>query len=257
MIVDSHCHLLHQKNTNSVSVIVKNANDNGVNKLLNISTKEDEFEKVINLSKEYKQIYCSLGIHPHETLSARDSTYTKILELSKFNKVIGIGETGLDFYYNHSNKKSQISSFIKHIEISQETNLPVIIHMREAEDDVYKIINEQYKIKPFKGLIHCFTGSSEIIKKLLPYNFYFSLSGIVTFKNSTKLRNSVKTIPISNMLVETDSPYLAPEPMRGKTNEPSYIIHTVEYIANMFNVSVEELSEKTTQNFFNLFNKAK
>ena len=256
MIVDSHCHLLHQKNVNNVSTLVKNAKDNGVNKLLNISTKEDEFEKVIKLSKEYEDIYCSLGVHPHETLSATESTYTKILELSKISKVIGIGETGLDFYYNHSNKKSQISSFIKHIEISQETNLPVIIHMREAEDEVYKIINQQYEIKPFKGLIHCFTGSSEIVKKLLPYNFYFSLSGIITFKNSKKLRSSAKSIPISNLLVETDSPYLAPEPMRGKTNEPSNIIHTVEYIANMFNVSVEELSNKTTQNFFKLFNKA-
>ena len=257
MIVDSHCHLLHDKNEVDVSILVKNANDNGVNKLLNISTKEDEFEKVINLSKEYDNIYCSLGVHPHEALSACESTYTKILELSKFSKVIGIGETGLDFYYKNSDKKSQIYSFLKHIEISQETNLPVIIHMREAEDDVYKIINDQYKIKPFKGLIHCFTGSSEIVKKLLPYNFYFSLSGIITFKNSIKLRSSVKSIPMSNMLVETDSPYLAPEPMRGKTNQPSNIIHTVEYIANMFNVSSEELSNKTTQNFFNLFNKAK
>tara|TARA_A100000164_G_C21815489_1_gene727631 strand:+ start:314 stop:1087 length:774 start_codon:yes stop_codon:yes gene_type:complete len=257
MIVDSHCHLLHQNNEEDVSTLVKNANDHGVNKLLNISTKEDEFEKVINLSEEYDNIYCSIGVHPHETLSACESTYAKILELSKFSKVIGIGETGLDFYYNHSDKKSQISSFIKHIEISQETNLPIIIHMREAEDDVYKIINNQYKIKPFKGLIHCFTGSSEIVKKLLPYNFYFSLSGIITFKNSTNLRNSVKSIPISNMLVETDSPYLAPEPMRGKTNQPSNIIHTVEYIANMLNVSVKELSDKTTHNFFNLFNKAK
>ncbi len=257
MIVDSHCHLLHHKNEEGVSTLVNKAYDNGVDKLLNISTKEDEFEKVINLSKEYDNIYCSLGVHPNEALSARESTFTKILELSKFSEVIGIGETGLDFYYDHSDKKSQISSFIKHIEISQETNLPVIIHMREAEDEVYKIVDEQYKIKPFKGLIHCFTGSSDIVNKLLPYDFYFSLSGIITFKNSTFLRNSAMSIPINNMLVETDSPYLAPEPMRGKTNEPSNIIHTVEYIANMLNVSFEELSEKTTQNFFNLFNKAK
>jgi len=257
MIVDSHCHLLHHKNDHNVDTLIKNANENGVNKLLNISTKEDEFEKVINLSKKYDNVYCSLGIHPHEAMSTCDSNLAQILELSKFSKVIGIGETGLDFYYNHSNKKSQISSFVKHIEISQETNLPVIIHMREAEDEIFRVIEEQYKKKAFKGLIHCFTGTSEIVKKLLPYNFYFSLSGIITFKNSENLRKSVKTIPITNMLVETDSPYLAPVPMRGKTNEPSFIIHTVEYLSNMINVSVDELSIKTTQNFFKLFNKAK
>ena len=128
--------------------------------------------------------------------------------------------------------------------------------MRDAEDEIFRLINVYYKKKEFKGLIHCFTGSSEIVKKLLPYNFYFSLSGIITFKNSESLRKSMKSIPISNMLVETDSPYLAPEPMRGKVNEPSFIIHTVEYIANMINVSTEELSKKTTQNFYKLFNKA-
>ena len=257
MIVDSHCHLLHQKNISSISTLLKNAENNGVSKLLNISTKEDEFDKVINLSKKYDNIYCSLGIHPHESMSSSDKVFAQILELSKFRKVIGIGETGLDFYYNHSNKKSQISSFEKHIEISQETDLPLIIHMREAEDEIFRLINKYYKKKEFKGLIHCFTGSGEIVKKLLPYNFYFSLSGIITFKKSESLRKSMKSIPISNMLVETDSPYLAPEPMRGKVNEPSFIIHTVEYIANMINVSTEELSEKTTQNFYKLFNKAK
>ena len=257
MIVDSHCHLLHQKNNSSISTLLKNAENNGVSKLLNISTKEDEFDKVINLSKKYDNIYCSLGIHPHESMSSSDRVFTQILELSKFRKVIGIGETGLDFYYNHSNKKSQISSFERHIEISQETDLPLIIHMREAEDEIYRLIKKYYKKKEFKGLIHCFTGSSEIVKKLLPYNFYFSLSGIITFKNSESLRKSMKSIPISNMLVETDSPYLAPEPMRGKVNEPSFIIHTVEYIANMINVSTEKLSKKTTQNFYKLFNKAK
>ena len=257
MIVDSHCHLLHHKNDHNVDTLIKNANENGVNKLLNISTKEDEFEKVINLSKKYDNVYCSLGIHPHEAMSTCDSNLAQILELSKFSKVIGIGETGLDFYYNHSNKKSQIFSFIKHIEISQETNLPVIIHMREAEDEIFRVVEEQYKKKAFKGLIHCFTGSSEIVKKLLPYNFYFSLSGIITFKNSENLRKSVKSIPLTNMLVETDSPYLAPVPMRGKVNEPSFIIHTVEYLSNMINVSVDELSIRTTQNFFKLFNKAK
>ena len=257
MIVDSHCHLLHQKNSSSINTLLRNAENKGVGKLLNISTKEDEFDKVINLSKEYDNIYCSLGVHPHESMSVNDKVLKKILELSKFRKVIGIGETGLDFYYNHSNKKSQISSFEKHIEISQETNLPLIIHMRESEDETFRLINKYYKKKEFKGLIHCFTGSSEIVKKLLPYNFYFSLSGIITFKNSESLRKSAKSIPISNMLVETDSPYLAPEPMRGKVNEPSFIIHTVEYIANMINVSTEDLSKKTTQNFYKLFNKAK
>tara|TARA_B100001027_G_scaffold134939_1_gene93527 strand:- start:58 stop:831 length:774 start_codon:yes stop_codon:yes gene_type:complete len=256
MIIDSHCHLLHKNNSELLTNIVKNAFENNVFKLLNISTKHDEFDSLIKISNNNKHIFCSLGIHPHESHSMSDKIKTTIKDLSKNKKVIGIGETGLDFFYDHSDRDTQINSFIKHIEISQELQLPLIVHMREAEEDMLKIIKKYYLQKEFSGVIHCFTGSYEFMKSMLPYNFYFSISGIVTFKNSHELRETIKKIPLDKILVETDSPYLAPVPMRGKVNEPAYLIHTVDYVSKMFNLSYKEFSDITTNNFFNLFQKA-
>ena len=256
MIIDSHCHLLHKNNNELLTNIVKNAFQNDVLKLLNISTKHDEFDSLIKISNNNEHIFCSLGIHPHESHSMSDKIKTIIKELSKNKKVIGIGETGLDFFYNHSDRDTQINSFIKHIEISQELQLPLIVHMREAEDDMLKIIKKYHSQKKFSGVIHCFTGSYEFMKNMLPYNFYFSISGIATFKNSYELRETIKKIPLDKILVETDSPYLAPVPMRGKVNEPAYLTHTVDYVSKLFNLSYREFSDITTNNFFNLFKKA-
>tara|TARA_Y100000816_G_C26009772_1_gene527884 strand:+ start:306 stop:1082 length:777 start_codon:yes stop_codon:yes gene_type:complete len=256
MIIDSHCHLLHEKYNVPIHTIIENARSNGVKQLLNISTREEEFSKCIELSKNYKDIFCSLGVHPHETNNLNDFVFKKIIKLSNCENVIGIGETGLDFYYQNSDKKNQINSFIEHIKISQETNLPLIIHMRNAEEDMLRIIEKHFKQKEFKGLIHCFTGSKHFAERLLSLNFYFSISGIITFKNSDILRNTVKNIPLKNVLVETDSPYLTPEPLRGRINEPSFIIHTVEYMSKLFKISVEEMSNNTTNNFYKLFKKA-
>ncbi len=256
MIIDSHCHLLHKNNIKSLDEIIDTAQLKGVSKLLNISTCESEFEPLINISNNNQNIYCTLGIHPHSSTDMNDDVHDRIIELSKNKNVLGIGETGLDYFYENTDKESQINSFIKHIEISQNLNLPLVIHMRNAEDDMVEIIKSYYNKKKFSGVIHCFTGSTEFMENLLPLNFYFSISGIITFKKTDELRKTVKNIPLNNILVETDSPFLAPVPMRGKVNEPAFLTHTVDYVSKMFNLSYQELSRITTKNFFNLFQRA-
>ena len=256
MVIDSHCHLLHKNNEKSFDEIISNARKNGVEKFLNISTCEDEFIPILKISDNNKNIYSTLGIHPHESDNMTAEIKNKIKKLSSNKKVIGIGETGLDYYYENSNRENQIKSFIMHIEIAQDLNLPLVIHMRSAESEMIDIIEKYYKKKEFSGVIHCFTGSTEFMQKLLQYNFLFSISGIVTFKNSTELRETIKMIPINKILVETDAPFLAPVPVRGRANEPAYITHTVEYVSKMFNLDYSEFSAITSNNFFNLFKRA-
>ena len=256
MIIDSHCHLLHKNNEKPLNEIILNAKKNGVEKFLNISTCEDEFMPILKISDNNKNVFSTLGVHPHEANNMTSEIKNTITKLSSNKKVIGIGETGLDFYYENSNKENQIKSFIMHIEISQELGLPLVIHMRNAENETIDIIKTYYKKKEFSGVIHCFTGTTEFMQNLLPYNFFFSISGIVTFKSSTELRETIKMIPINKILVETDSPYLAPVPVRGMANEPANITHTVEYVSKMFNLNYSEFSEITTNNFFNLFKRA-
>ena len=256
MIIDSHCHLLHNNNEKSLDEIILNAKKSGVEKFLNISTCEDEFKPILKISDNNKNVFSTLGIHPHEANNMTSEIKNTITKLSSNKKVIGIGETGLDFYYENSNKENQIKSFIMHIKISQELGLPLVVHMRSAESETFDIIKTYYKKKAFSGVIHCFTGSTEFMQNLLPYNFFFSISGIVTFKNSTELRETVKMIPINKILVETDSPFLAPVPVRGKANEPANIIHTVEYVSKMFNLEYSDFSAITSNNFFNLFKRA-
>ena len=256
MIVDSHCHLIHEKNTLSIDEIIDNAKNNNVCKLLNISTQKDDFEQCIRLSETYEDVYTSIGIHPHESNQMNKDIYNNILKLSSHNKVVGIGETGLDYFYNHSKKKSQIDSFLQHIKVSQLTNLPLIIHMRDAEEDMIEIIEKEYKKKPFSGVIHCFTGSLSFAEKLLKIGFYFSVSGIITFKNSNELRDTVSNIPMNKIMIETDSPYLSPVPVRGTVNQPANILHTLEYMSKLYNVDLENFRDISTNNFFNLFKKA-
>ena len=257
MIVDSHCHLIHEKNLISVDEIIHKASNNNVKSFLNITTKSEEFDRSIELSEKYECIYTSIGIHPHEATQMNDAIFNKIIDFSNHEKVIGIGETGLDYFYNNALKEDQIKSFKSHIEISQITKLPVIIHSRDAEDDMYKIIKKMYDKKPFSAVFHCFTGSTQLLEKLLPFDIYFSISGIVTFKNSDNLRQTVKKIPLERILVETDSPYLSPVPMRGKINEPSYIVHTLEYLSKMFNLTSHKMQSITSKNFKKLFKKSK
>ena len=254
MIIDSHCHLNYEPISLSIKETINRANADGVKYMLTISTEESSFQNILKIISDYKCVYGTYGIHPHE---ARNHTFIKasniIEKLKKSEKLIGIGETGLDFYYNHSDKKDQIKCFEEHIEAAQITQLPLVVHTRNAEKETIDILKRKKVEKDFKILIHCFTGSKDFAFKLLDLNSYISASGVVTFKKSKDLANIFKEIPNEKILVETDSPYLAPVPLRGKANEPSYIIHTVKFLSDLKGISFDNFSNITTKNFFKLF----
>tara|TARA_Y100000741_G_scaffold311194_1_gene255193 strand:- start:23 stop:799 length:777 start_codon:yes stop_codon:yes gene_type:complete len=256
MIIDSHCHLTYEPMSSSLDETIRRANKDGVKYLLTISTEDKSFKNILEIVENYNSVYGTYGIHPHEAKKHKTIKSSYIVEKVKKNKkIIGIGESGLDFYYNHSEKKDQISSFLEHIDASQKLNLPLIVHTRSAEDDTLEILKKATQKKDLKILIHCFTGTKEFAFKLLDIGAYISASGVVTFKKSKELAETFKEIPTNRILVETDSPYLAPEPLRGKPNEPSYITHTVRFLSDLKNISYEKFSDSTTQNFYNLFGK--
>ena len=251
-MIDSHCHLDHEPLFSDLKNVIQRSKDVGIEKLLTISTSLESFSRIKELIKIDEMIYGTIGIHPHE--SSKDIITSKeiIRDLRENSKIIGIGETGLDFYYNNSEKEKQISSFKQHIEASIETNKPLIVHSRDAEKETFEILN-QYKNQNIKILMHCFTGSKQFSEKLLTLNSYFSASGIITFKNSTNLQETFKSLPLDKVLIETDSPFLAPVPNRGKKNEPSYIDFTAAKLAEIKNISKSELIKITTNNFNRLF----
>tara|TARA_Y100000768_G_scaffold267395_1_gene204280 strand:- start:1631 stop:2392 length:762 start_codon:yes stop_codon:yes gene_type:complete len=251
-MIDSHCHLDHEPLLSDLTNVLQRSKDVGIKKLLTISTSFESFSKVKELVNRDEMIYGTIGIHPHETSTNVISANEIINNLNNNKKIIGIGETGLDFYYNNSEKNKQIVSFKKHIEASIKTNIPLIVHSRNAENETFEILND-YKKENIKILMHCFTGSKEFSKKLLSFNSYFSASGIITFKNSFDLQETFKSIPKENILIETDSPFLAPVPKRGKKNEPSFIDFTAAKLAEIKNISKKELIEITTYNFDKLF----
>ncbi len=256
MIIDSHCHLTYEPMSSSLDDTIKRANNDGIEFLLTISTEDKSFDKILNIINNYKCVYGSYGIHPHEAKNHKDIFFKNILQKIETNKkIIGIGESGLDFYYNHSEKKDQTRLFLEHIEASKKSNLPIIVHTRSAEKETLEILRDAVKTCDLKILIHCFTGSKDFAFDLLDLGAYISASGVVTFKKSKELADTFKQIPINKLLVETDSPYLSPEPLRGKTNEPSNLVHTVRFLANLRNISFENLSQSTSQNFFKLFGK--
>ena len=255
MITDSHCHLDYPKLYDQLDDIVKRAEYNQVKYLLTICTTLKSFERIKLIITKYKNIYGTFGIHPHESEKYPQVDSKFILNIkNKHNKIIGIGETGLDFYYNYSEKEIQKKSFIEHISAASQLNIPIIVHSRNAEVDTYEILKSESKNSNLKVLIHCFTGSRDFAKKLIDLNFYISVSGIITFKKSIELADTVSSIPMENLLVETDSPYLAPLPYRGKDNEPSYIIHTVEKLSQIKKLPKESIVINTTNNFMKLFN---
>ena len=254
MIIDSHCHLTYEPMLSKLDETIKRANNDGVKYLLTISTEDKSFEKILRLLKHYNCVYGTYGIHPHEAKNHKNINVNDIVKnIKKDKKIIGIGETGLDFYYNYSEKNDQIFSLEEHIDASYETNLPLIIHTRSAEKETLEILKKAVKKKNLKILIHCFTGSKEFAFKLLDIGAFISASGVVTFKKSKELANTFAEIPNERILVETDSPYLAPEPLRGKSNEPSFITHTVKFLAMLKKISYENFSHQTSENFFKLF----
>ncbi len=254
MIIDSHCHLNYEPMSSSLDATINRANKDGIKYLLTISTEDKSFTNILNILDKYDCVYGSYGIHPHETEKHKNIKVEDIIQKVKKNKkIIGVGESGLDFYYNHSKKNIQIESFLQHIEASKKTDKPIIVHSRSAEKETYEILKKATKKDNLKILIHCFTGSKDFAFKLLDLGAYISASGVVTFKKSHELANTFKKIPLDRILVETDAPYLAPEPLRGKPNEPSFIVHTVKFLSNLKNTSFESFSKSTSQNFFNLF----
>ena len=257
MIIDSHCHLDFKEFKHDFNSILTNAKNNDILGIQTICTKISEFPKILNISEQYPNIWCSIGTHPHNAEDEIHISKKTMIKICKNKNVIGIGETGLDYYYENSKKDSQIQSFYKHIEVSRETNLPLIIHARDADNDIIDILIKEYKKQKFTGVIHCFTASQELAAAALSIGFYISFSGIITFKNAEKIRKSCEIIPINKILVETDAPFLAPMPYRGKRNEPAYITETIKKVAEIKNISLEDTTKFTTNNFFNLFNKAK
>ena len=251
-MIDSHCHLDHEQINSDLLNVIKRSKDVGIEKLLTISTSFESFKKIKNIITEDEIIFGTIGIHPHETDNNEISVDEIVKNFDENSKIIGIGETGLDFYYDNSDKEKQIKSFNKHIEASIKTNSPLIIHSRNAEEKTFEVLN-QYKDKKLKILMHCFTGSQQFAEKLLKFNSYFSASGIITFKNSLDLQDTFKSLPMSNVLIETDSPFLAPVPKRGKKNEPSFIDFTADKLAQIKDVSKSDLIEFTSNNFNKLF----
>ena len=256
MIIDSHCHLTYEPMSKSLTETINRANKRGVKFMLTISTEDKSFDKIIKIISEHKSVYGTYGIHPHEAKLHQNIKISDIIKKIDLNKkIIGIGETGLDFYYNHSEKKDQINCFEEHIYAAQEKKMPLIVHTRSAEKETFEILQKNLKKKDFKILIHCFTGTRDFAFKLINLGAYISASGVVTFKKSLDLANTFKDLPNNKILVETDAPYLAPVPLRGKSNEPSYIIHTVKFLSELKKLSFDEFSSITTNNFFNLFGK--
>jgi len=256
MIIDSHCHLDYEPMFSNLNEVIKKAKESNVRFMLTISVTDKKYETILDITNKFPNVYCTYGIHPHEAKNHSaifKNTILKKLNMSK--KIIGIGETGLDFYYNHSDKKDQVRLFEEHIQASIESNLPLVVHSREAEDQTYEILANYSKKDNLKILMHCFTGTKQFAQKLLNLNAYFSASGIITFKKNNDLKETFKSIPLNKILVETDAPYLAPEPLRGKSNEPSNVVHTARYLASLKNIEFETICANTSNNFFNLFGK--
>ena len=252
-MIDSHCHLDHEPLFNDLDNVIKRSKIAGVKKLLTICTTKSSFIKIKEIVNKDDIIYGTYGIHPHEVKNDKVNSNLIVNEIKNTKKIIGVGETGLDFYYNNSDKVDQIKSFEEHILASSKLNIPLIIHSRNAENETLKILNN-YKDLNLKILMHCFTGSKDFAKKLLDLNAFFSASGIITFKNSLALQETFSFIPLENLLIETDSPFLAPEPKRGKKNEPSFVQYTAKKLANIKEIPVQNLIEATSANFNTLFN---
>ena len=251
MIIDSHCHLDYEPLVNNIDQVLLNAKQNNITNLLTIGTSLDSSKKVLEIVSKYSNVYGAIGIHPNSTTGNLEKLNEILLLKKKNKKIIAFGETGLDYFYKRSEKKDQIFAFEKHIEFSISEKVPVIIHTRDADDDTISIIKKYYNKTNF--LIHCFTGKLDFAKNLLNLNCLISFSGIITFKKSYDLRDVVKYVPLERMLIETDSPYLSPDPFRGKSNEPANVKIVAENIALIKGISFEHVANLTTKNFKNFF----
>jgi TatD DNase family protein len=257
ILVDSHCHLDYLPAGPERDAALARARATGVGAMVTIGTKITEFPEVRAIAEAEPDVWCSVGIHPHEAAAEPETSAEALVELARHPRVIGIGESGLDFYYEHSPRDRQVSVFQTHAEAARISSLPLIVHTRDADPETAKILAEEAGKGFLTGLIHCFSTGRELAEKALEIGFMISVSGIVTFKNAEPIRQIVRYLPLDRILVETDSPYLAPVPKRGKPNEPSFLVHTATEVARLKGISVEELASVTTANFYRLFTKAR
>jgi TatD DNase family protein len=256
MLIDSHCHLNYKGLVEDQQAVLDRARAAGVGGMLNISTRASEWDEVIGLAEREPDVWASVGIHPHEADIHPDVETSTLVERTRHPRVIGIGESGLDFYYDHSDRDRQRESFRSHIAAARETGLPIIVHTRDAEEDTHRILEEEMGKGPFTGVIHCFTASADFARKALDLGLYISMSGIVTFKNARDLQETAKEIPSDRLLIETDAPFLAPVPHRGRPCEPAFVAATARFLAQLRGETVEELAAITAENFRQLFSKA-
>ncbi len=257
MLVDSHCHLDFESFDEDRAAVMERARAAGVGAMVTICTHLSRFSDVLALAEAGGEtVYCSVGIHPHQVAEEDPAETASLVELARHPKVVGIGETGLDYYYDHSPRDAQRTSFRKHIHAARDTGLPLIVHTRDADDDMVAILVEESGQGAFPGVLHCFSSSRALAETALELGLYISLSGIVTFKNADQLRGIVRDVPLDRLLVETDAPFLAPVPRRGKRNEPAYVVHTAEAAAEIKGVEADEFAALTTDNFFRLFARA-
>lgn len=255
-LVDSHCHLDFEDFGGDFEAVLTRAKENGVERMLTICTRVTKFDQVLKVAEAAANIRCTVGIHPHEAENEPDVDVARLVELAKHPKVVGIGEAGLDYFYDKSPRERQQVVFATHIEASCATGLPIVVHSRDADEDTVRLLQDGAKKGGLTGVIHCFTSTQYLADAALEMGFYISLSGIVTFKSAAALRDVAKTIPHDRLLVETDSPYLAPIPMRGKRNEPAFVKHTAGFVADFLGLSLSDLAATTTANFDRLFTKA-
>ncbi len=255
-LIDSHCHLVYEGLAERQEEVLENARKRGVSGFLNISTRQKEWGDVIAVAERHGDVWASVGVHPHEADAHPDLGSAALVEGTRHPRVIAIGECGLDYYYDKSDRKAQRERFEAHIDAARQTGLPLIVHTREAEQDTAEILGRAVREGGVAGVLHCFTGSAELATKALDLGFFVSLSGIVTFKNAANLQQTARRLPLDSLLVETDAPFLAPVPNRGKVCEPAFVADTASFVAELRGETAEELGEATTANFFRLFGKA-
>ncbi len=256
MLIDSHCHLEYKGLIEDQPGVLSRARSAGISGFLNISTRQSEWDQVVATAAREADVWASVGIHPHEADAHADLGEGALIKASEHAKVIAIGETGLDYYYDHSDRETQKALFRTHIDVARQTGLPLIVHTRDAEDDTAQILSDEMEKGAFPALIHCFTASSDFARKVLDLGLTISLSGIVTFKNARDLQAIAATLPEDRLLVETDAPFLAPVPHRGQTCEPAFTADTARCVAGLRGIETERLADTTSRNFFNLFTKA-
>jgi TatD DNase family protein len=256
-LIDSHCHLNYEGLVERQDEVLENARKRGVSGFLNISTRQKEWGDVIAVAERHADVWATVGVHPHEADAHPDLSAAALVEGTNHPRVIAIGECGLDYYYDNSERAAQRERFQAHTEAARETVLPLVVHTRDAEEDTAEILEEAVKRGGVTGVLHCFTGSAELAKKALDLGFFISLSGIVTFKNAADLQDTARKLPLDSLLVETDSPFLAPVPHRGRPCEPAFVADTASFVAELRGEDPERLADATTENFFRLFSRAK